>query len=186
MALSGSKVLLVDGDQRRCSLNEKLKMPMEPGFSDVLTRKLKLSQAVLQTDIPSLWFLPRGTAIKNPGELFIGSPANDFLREVYDQYDFILIDTPPVLAADDTTSLAPKVDGVLFVVRGEFTSARLARQSLELLYNRHTRVLGLVYNRANLFLPEYSYYKYASYYQTPESGSKKGAAVKKEKAPEKV
>lgn len=179
MAFSGSKVLLVDGDQRRCSLNEKLKMPMEPGFSDVLTKKMKLEEAVLQTEVPNLWFLPRGTAIKNPGELFIGSPANDFLRDVYDKYDFILIDTPPVLAADDTTSLAPKVDGVLFVLRGEFTSARLARQSLELLYNRHTRVLGLVYNRANLFLPEYSYYKYASYYQTPVADAAKAAKAAK-------
>lgn len=173
MAFAGSRVLLVDGDQRRCSLNEKLQMPMEPGFSDVLTKKMKLEDVALQTEVPNLWFLPRGTAIKNPGELFIGSPANDFLRDVYDKYDFILIDTPPVLAADDTTSLAPKVDGVLFVLRGEFTSARLARQSLELLYNRHTRVLGLVYNRANLFLPEYSYYKYASYYQTPPSSPAK-------------
>ena len=182
MAFSGSRVLLVDGDQRRCSLNEKLKMPMEPGFSDVLTKKMKLEEAVLQTDVPNLWFLPRGTAIKNPGELFIGSPANDFLRDVYDKYDFILIDTPPVLAADDTTSLAPKVDGVLFVMRGEFTSARLARQSLELLYNRHTRVIGLVYNRANLFLPEYSYYKYASYYQTPVADTAKADVKSKDKA----
>lgn len=185
MAFSGSKVLLVDGDQRRCSLNEKLKMPMEPGFSDVLTKKMKLEDVVLQTDVPNLWFLPRGTAIKNPGELFVGSPANDFLRDVYDKYDFILIDTPPVLAADDTTSLAPKVDGVLFVLRGEFTSARLARESLELLYNRHTRVLGLVYNRANLFLPEYSYYKYASYYQTPDADAAK-AAKKAGKAKQKA
>jgi succinoglycan biosynthesis transport protein ExoP len=131
----------------------------------VLTGKMPFDQAV-QTPFPNLFFLARGTSMKNPGEQFIGPAANTFLRSLYDQFDYILIDTPPVLAADDTTSLAPKVDGVIFVVRAEYTSARLARQSLELLYNRHVRVLGLIYNRANLFLPEYSYYKYASYYQS--------------------
>ena len=167
MAMSGSKVLLVDGDQRRCSINEKMGLPVGPGFSDVLTGKMKFEEAVLNPE-PNLSVLVRGTTIKNPGELFVGSAADNFLRSVYDKFDYILIDTPPVLAADDVTSLAPKVDGVVFVIRAEHTSARLAKQSLELLYNRHVRVLGLIYNRANLFLPEYSYYKYSSYYNQPQ------------------
>jgi capsular exopolysaccharide synthesis family protein len=171
MAMAGSKVLLVDGDQRRCSINVKMDLPVGPGFSDVLTGKLSLEEAMLNP-FPNLFVLVRGTTIKNPGELFVGSAADNFLRSVYDQFDYILIDTPPVLAADDVTSLAPKVDGVVFVIRADHTSARLAKQSLELLYNRHVRVLGLIYNRANLFLPEYSYYKYSSYYNQPqEKGS---------------
>jgi Mrp family chromosome partitioning ATPase len=58
------------------------------------------------------------------------------------------VDTPPVMATDDAASLAPKVDGVLFAVRGSFTSARTARAALNVLRQRHVRVLGLIFNRA--------------------------------------
>jgi capsular exopolysaccharide synthesis family protein len=176
MASSGSKVLLVDGDQRRCSINVKMGLPVGPGFSDVLSGKMTFDEAVLNPE-ENLYVLVRGTTIKNPGEMFVGTAADTFLRSVYDRFDYILIDTPPVLAADDVTSLAPKVDGVVFVIRAEHTSARLAKQSLELLYNRHVRVLGLIYNRANLFLPEYSYYKYSSYYNQPEAKSSEPTAT---------
>jgi len=64
-----------------------------------------------------------------------------FLAEVKPQFDFVLVDSPPVLAADDAASLAPTVDGVLFVVRGSFTSARMAREALDALRQRHVRVL---------------------------------------------
>jgi succinoglycan biosynthesis transport protein ExoP len=167
MAMAGSKVLLVDGDQRRCSINVKMGLPISPGFSDVLAGTMAFDDVVL-SPAPNLSVLVRGTANKHPGEMFVGPATDAFIRSVYDKFDYIIFDTPPVLAADDVTSLAPKVDGVIFVVRAEHTSARLAKQSLELLYSRHVRVLGLIYNRANLFLPEYSYYKYASYYNRPE------------------
>jgi polysaccharide biosynthesis transport protein len=170
MAMSGSKVLLVDGDQRRCSINVKMGLPVSPGFSDVLAGTMAFDDALLNP-APNLSVLVRGTANKHPGEMFVGPAADAFIRSVYDKFDYIIIDTPPVLAADDVTSLAPKVDGVIFVVRAEHTSARLAKQSLELLYSRHVRVLGLIYNRANLFLPEYSYYKYSSYYNRPEESA---------------
>jgi polysaccharide biosynthesis transport protein len=176
MASSGSKVLLVDGDQRRCSINVKMDLPVGPGFSDVLSGKMTFDEVVLNPS-ENLFVLVRGTTIKNPGEMFVGTAADTFLRSVYDRFDYIIIDTPPVLAADDVTSLAPKVDGVIFVIRAEHTSARLAKQSLELLYNRHVRVLGLIYNRANLFLPEYSYYKYSSYYNQPETPSSETSAT---------
>ena len=69
-----------------------------------------------------------------------------------------------MLAADDTTSLAPKIDATLFVVRLSYTSARLTRKSLELLYNRQVNVPGVILNYVDTSLPEYYYYQYAEYY----------------------
>jgi Mrp family chromosome partitioning ATPase len=69
-----------------------------------------------------------------------------------------------VFAADDATTLAPKVDGTLFVVRNHYSGARQVREALELLLRRQAKVLGVVFNRANASARSYHYYKYADYY----------------------
>jgi Mrp family chromosome partitioning ATPase len=89
------------------------------------------------------------------------------LREIYQHYDYVIIDSSPVLAADDTTSLAPKIDATLFVVRLAYTSARLTKKALELLYSRQVNVPGVILNFVDTSLPEYYYYQYSEYYSTP-------------------
>jgi Mrp family chromosome partitioning ATPase len=88
------------------------------------------------------------------------------LREVYADYEYVIIDSSPVLVADDTSSLAPKMDAVLFVVRFGESSARLGQRAVELLRQRQANVLGLVLNGVNVDAPEYGYYEYGKYYQT--------------------
>ena len=84
----------------------------------------------------------------------------------------MLLDTVPVMAADDVTSLAPQVDGVLFVIRAVFTSARVARAALDSLYQRQVRVLGLIFNAVPPSSVDYYYYKYRDYYHSyPASGN---------------
>jgi Mrp family chromosome partitioning ATPase len=89
-----------------------------------------------------------------------------FLQEANKEYDCVLIDTAPVMAADDVTSLAPRVDGVIFVIRAEHTSARVARAALDRLYQRKARVLGLVFNSVHAKAGDYYYYsRYKDYYK---------------------
>ncbi|MDX1952324.1 MAG: polysaccharide biosynthesis tyrosine autokinase [Verrucomicrobiota bacterium] len=166
LAFAGSKVLLVEGDQRRGKLNETFGLPAEPGLSDVLRGELRVEEAVQETNVKNLTFMARGKAVPNPSELFLSPAADKFLREVYSKYDYIIIDTAPILAADDTPSLAPKMDGVLYVVRNSFTSGRMIRHALEVLGQRQARLLGLIYNRAETAMGEYNYYNYPAYYIT--------------------
>ena len=99
-----------------------------------------------------------------------------FLKETIKEYDYVLIDTAPVMAADDVTSLAPLVDGVIFVIRAEFTSARVARAALDMLYQRKARVLGLVFNSVRATGSDYYYYyRYRDYYKTSPSKPTKPA-----------
>ena len=77
----------------------------------------------------------------------------------------MLIDSSPIFAADDAPTLAPKVDGVIFVVRSRFSHARLVTAALEVLRQRHAKVLGIVYNRAKPNRKEHYYYTYKEYYQ---------------------
>jgi Mrp family chromosome partitioning ATPase len=80
------------------------------------------------------------------------------------------------MAADDVTSLAPRVDGVIFVIRAEFTSARVAHAALESLYQRQVRILGLVFNAIRpSSLDYYYYYKYKDYYGSSVASRKEEA-----------
>ena len=107
--------------------------------------------------------MPRGNYPSSPGELLLGG-ADALIKEIYQHFDFILFDSAPVLAADDTASLAPKVDGTLFVIRAGYTSARLGRNALDLLYQRQVNVMGIVFNAVETNSREYYYFKYPEYY----------------------
>lgn len=99
-------------------------------------------------------------------ELFIVPVMEKILQETNKEYDYVLIDTAPVMAADDVTSLAPRVDDVIFVIRAEYTSARVARASLDMLYQRKAHVLGLVFNSVRTTASDYYYYyRYKDYYK---------------------
>jgi capsular exopolysaccharide synthesis family protein len=167
MALSGAKTLLIDGDLRRGALREAFGINSKIGFSEVLKQEVNWREVVVPTSLPSLFVLSRGNTLSQPSEHLLRESTDAFLKDIYNHYDYIIIDSSPVLAADDTTSLAPKIDATLFVVRLSYTSARLTRKALELLYHRQVNVPGVILNYVDTSLPEYYYYQYAEYYNTP-------------------
>lgn len=167
MALSGARTLLIDGDLRRGALREAFGISSRIGFSEVLKQEVNWREVIVPTTYPNLHLLPRGKTLAQPSEHLLRGSTETLLQEIYANYDYILIDSSPVLAADDTTSLAPKIDATIFVVRLSYTSARLTRKGLELLYNRQVNVPGVILNFVDTSLPEYYYYQYSEYYNTP-------------------
>jgi Mrp family chromosome partitioning ATPase len=119
------------------------------------------------TAVPTLFVLPRGKTLSQPSEHLLRDSTEALLTEIYQNYDYVIIDSSPVLAADDTTSLAPKIDATIFVVRLSYTSARLTKKALEGLYNRQVNIPGVILNFVDTSLPEYYYYQYSEYYSTP-------------------
>src|SRR5258708_23992671 len=167
--LSGARTLLIDADLRRGALREAFGISSKIGFAEVLKQEVNWSEVVVPTAYPNLFVLPRGRILSQPSEHLLRDSTDVFLREIYHQYDYILIDSSPVLAADDTTSLAPKIDATLFIVRLSYTSARLTQKGLELLYSRQGNVPGVILNFVDTSLPEYYYYQYAEHYNPPGS-----------------
>jgi capsular exopolysaccharide synthesis family protein len=165
--MGGARVLLVDADLRKGNLAGRLNIQAETGLSEVLLQGADWRSLVKQTPVANLWLMPRGATTQRSSEFFIGPVMEKFLLEANKDYDYVLIDTAPVMAADDVTSLAPRVDGVIFVIRAEHTSARVARAALDMLYQRKARVLGLVFNSVRATASDYySYYRYRDYYKT--------------------
>jgi capsular exopolysaccharide synthesis family protein len=165
IAAGGAKTLLVDGDLRKGVAHEYFSVEASPGLSSVLAEQIPWKSAVCATELENLAVLPRGKVISGTSEHFLSQHTDVFLREIYEQYDCIIVDSAPVLANDDTASLAPKIDATLFVVRAGVSSSRLTRSALEALRRRQVNILGLVLNAADGKSAEYYYYhKYGEYY----------------------
>jgi capsular exopolysaccharide synthesis family protein len=165
LAMSGSRVLIVDADLRKGSLHTRFGVTAEKGLSQMLAQNLDWHSLLLETRLPNLRLLPRGAAEKHSTEFFFAADMEKFLTEARQEFDYVIIDTPPVMAADDAATLAPRVDGVIFVIRAEQTSARVARASLDILHQRNAHVLGIVFNAVRPGAGDYHYYdRYKDYH----------------------
>ena len=159
-SLAGSRVLLVDGDMRRGEVHRSFGLGNNCGLSDVLSGRVALTEALQQTSIPNLTLLSRGRGVPNPGELYLSQSADEFLQNVYTDFDYVIIDSSPVMAADDTTSFAPKAEATIFVFRFTSSSTRASRKALSLLEERMTNVIGMVCNDVSDAMQEYYQYRY--------------------------
>ena len=158
---TGQRVLLIDADMRRPRVHEIFGGNQEPGLSNVLTGNAKASDAIRRSQIAGLWLLSSGHIPPNPAELFGSRRFADFMISLGDHFDWVIIDTPPVLAVTDSSIVANQASGVVFVVGADKTSKHAARVAVEQL-DAATHIVGSVLNRVDLVRnPHY----YSSYYR---------------------
>ena len=169
IAHAGSRVLLVDADLRKGLLHRNFNLPSTPGLTEILSQQSDAAQTIQPTATPNLSLLPRGNTSRNPGEMFLNQKTVSLLKHLASQFDYVIVDTAPVMAADDVASLSPNVEGVVFVIRAACTSARVARAALDVLYQREVEVLGIVFNAVESNASDYYYYRYKDYYATSRS-----------------
>ena len=165
MAASGARVLLIDGDLRRGDISPMFDVDGKVGLSNVLRGEANWQSTVQNPALyPSLSVIPRGPVTNQSAELFLKPLIPPMLEEMKAEYDLVILNTAPILATDDTPTVAPHFDGVLMVMRAGFTSARLTRNALQALYSRQVNVLGLIFNCVDTEMPDYYYYRYSKYY----------------------
>src|SRR5882672_10251482 len=159
LAQKGTRVLLIDADLRRPSIHKTLGMGPKTGLSNVLTGNATLQQAVVRSPIlPTLFILTAGTPPPNPAELLASSNMRDILAELREQYDHIIVDTPPTLSVTDAVVMSTRADAVVLVIRSGQTTKQALRRSRELLLQVNARVCGVLLNAVNLDSPDYYYY----------------------------
>jgi capsular exopolysaccharide synthesis family protein len=146
MAQSGRRVVLVDADLRRGRLHRIFGLTSRTGLASVIGSAVELATAVQETEIPRLSVLPCGPRPTNPAELLTDPRLEEVLEELRGQYDFVLVDTPPLLAVSDSSSVVPRVDGVLFVLRPGKNGRPPAERARDLLAESHALVFGVVVN----------------------------------------
>jgi polysaccharide biosynthesis transport protein len=172
MAASGNRTLLVDGDLRRGNVHNYFGQPLENGLSDVLEGRIQLSGAIRETSEKGLFLMTAGSRPANPSELLIGPKTRDVIAKLRKDFDYVIFDSPPLTAIDDTFSIAAFSDGLMFVVRAGVTSMKLARVALNMIQQRGVNLMGLIVNGVASDNPYYYYtnYYYSSYYQRSSEG----------------
>ncbi len=171
LAQKGVRVLLVDADLRRPSVHKTLGMGPRSGLSNVLTGNATLDQAITASPIlPNLFVLPAGSPPPNPAELLASSHMRDVLNELREQFDHVVIDTPPTLSVTDAVVLSPRVDAIILVIRSGQTTKQALRRARDILMQVNAHVTGVLLNAVDLTSPDYYYYyeyqgKYSHYYQ---------------------
>lgn len=177
LAFGGSRVLLIDADMRRPGVHKALKINNTVGLSHLLVGQARVREAIQRTSDPNFCVMTAGRTPPNPSELLSSERMKQLIANLKQgPFDWVVIDTPPVLAVTDAVILTPLVDGVTFVLGAEMTRRRLAERAVQMLMVSRPKVVGAVLNRVNFDRNKYYYsryygYQYKSYYGSSSTGS---------------
>jgi capsular exopolysaccharide synthesis family protein len=177
LAIGGSRVLLIDADMRRPSLHRALRLPNDRGLAELLSGKARMREVVQRCGDPNLLVISAGQTPPNPSELLGTDRMRAFLNQLQaGPFDWVIIDTPPVLAVTDAVILAPLVDEVTFVIGAEMTRWRLAERAIETLQTGNPKSIQAVLNRVDFDRNRYYYsryygHQYKSYYAEAPAAS---------------
>jgi len=161
LAYGGSRVLLIDADMRRPGLHRPLRLTNERGLSQVLTGQARVRDVIQRTVDPNLLAITAGRTPPNPSELLSSERMKTLLTNLaHGPFNWIIIDTPPVLAVTDAVILAPMVTGVTFVIGAEMTRRRLAERAIDTVMQSRPRYAAVVLNKVNFAKNKYYYSRY--------------------------
>ncbi len=161
LAYGGARVLLIDADMRRPGLHRPLRLTNERGLSQVLIGQARVRDVIQRTVDPNLLAITAGRTPPNPSELLASERMKTLLSNLsHGPFDWIVLDTPPVLAVTDAVILAPLVNGVCFVIGAEMTRRRLAERALETIMSAPPRFAAVVLNKVDFARNKYYYSRY--------------------------
>lgn len=173
MAQSGKKTLLIDCDQRKPKLHKLFEISNEKGLSDYIVGEAKFDDVINCTEQEDLYLLTSGTRPPNPAELLASSRMKQFISMLKESFDYIILDTPPVMVVTDAQILAQYCDGCVLVVSSAEVDKQAAIKSKELLDKVNAKILGVVLNKLDTNNKGYYGYYYQYYYSNDQDYAKK-------------
>lgn len=179
-AQMGSKVLLVDCDLRKPKIHKLFNVSNKSGITNVLSEHGDYQKYIIKTEIENLDLLASGTIPPNPSEILGSNAMKEVLHNIRQQYDVILIDTPPVGTVTDAQILSTIVDGTIIVAASGQVKIDALQRAKNLLEKVNANILGVIINKldrtANSY---YYYYYYSNYYQQDDEENEKGKKRKR-------
>jgi protein-tyrosine kinase len=163
MAQAGNRVIIVDCDLRKPVIHKIFGLPNQQGLTNTMMQQLSLKEVVHKNVIDKLDVLTSGPIPPNPAEMLASERSKKLWNRLAEDYDYVLIDSPPVLAVADASILATQVDGVILVVRSAKTRIDLARKAQDQLLKANAHIIGSVLNQLNMESKDYQYYYYYSH-----------------------
>ena len=168
LALSGSRVLVIDADLRRSTVHLRFRVGKKTGLSSALSGKSTLRDSIVEwPKMPNLHIMTSGPTPPLPSELLGSKQMEAMIAALRPDYDFIILDTPPVLAVADALVVSRVADAIILLVRYGMVQRHVAQRCIDLLERSGGHFLGVVVNAVDFKSPEYSEYygrKYSDYY----------------------
>ena len=150
MASEGKKVILIDCDLRKPVLHKYLRVGRnQQGLTDVLASRAKLDDCIVKFKDVKVHLLPAGTVPPNPSEMLSQERMKKLIDFLKEQYDFVILDAPPVSVVTDAAVLGHYVDGAILVVRSKFAPKETIKLAVQKLQNVDIKILGVVLTRYN-------------------------------------
>ena len=167
LAEAGCRVLLLEGDLRRPTIASKLNVERVPGLTNLLVSKMDYRDVVQQSALaPNMDILSSGDIPPNPSELLTSSKMEKLMENLRKDYDYIVVDLPPIIAVSDALAVSKFIDGMVVVVRSGVSDQQMLSEAMRQLVMVNARILGFVYRDADGADKQYSrrygrkYYKY--------------------------
>ena len=157
---NGKRVLIIDCDLRKPSLHRKFNVYNEEGLTDVLVGTSKLNNVMKKID-DNLYLLTTGTLPPNPAEIIGSNTMENFLEQCKINFDYIILDTPPILPVTDSKLLAIKADATVVVVRSEISKSKHVSQAFKELEKVNANIIGTILNDVEMY-SEKLYYDYSN------------------------
>ena len=173
-AKSGKKVLIIDGDMRRPQIHRIFGAEVEGGLADVLSGHAEATEVIKEVGVEGLSIITAGVASENPAELLVGEAFEDLLGCLKDEFEFVIVDSPPLLAVSDPAVIATYVDGVVLVLNMRKGVRQTALKAKELLLEVDSNLIGVIVNGVGNRSRKSSYgYDYGYGYGYGYTGSRK-------------
>lgn len=179
-AEQGSKVLIVDSDLRRPVQHKMVGLANRTGMVNVLTDELKIEDVVQETGVPNLWLMPSGRLRRGSLGIMNNARLRAMLDVLKERYDFVLLDSPPILGVTDAAILASEADGVLLVVQYRKYPKIISLRAKRMIENAGGHLMGAVLNNINIMRDDYYYY----YHYTTKTYYGSTKHEKEDEAPE--
>lgn len=164
LAMSGSKVVIIDADLRRPSIHRLFDISDEHGLSEVLLEEKEVHEVMIPSHIPNLDVVPAGPIPTNPSELLGSERLLEVTKQLQEEYDIVIFDTPPVTAVADPMILSPMADGVILVVEANQTRKPVVMQAITRLRQVKANLIGGIVNKFDIKKSGYGYYYYYNDY----------------------
>ncbi|MBU3144965.1 CpsD/CapB family tyrosine-protein kinase [Clostridium sp. CF012] len=165
MAESGKRVILIDCDLRKPSIHKKMGVTNSMGLTNVLVQNIKKEECMVESNVENLFILTSGPIPPNPAELLGTKKMRDFIEDLKNEFDMVLIDAPPVLAVTDAQILSTISDGVIFVASYGEAQKNAMVDAKELIDKVGGKVIGIVFNKVPEAVSGYYGKYYTGYYE---------------------
>ncbi|QWB95410.1 CpsD/CapB family tyrosine-protein kinase [Mycoplasmatota bacterium] len=165
LSQKNKKVILLDLDLRKPKINRAFSVPNKNGITDYISSKITLEEAIKTSEDLGIDFMVAGENTSLVTNVLESNKMKELIDSLRERYDYVLLDTPPVMAVSDAIVVSRYTDGIIFIIAQGKAKKKLVKESIQTLKRYDVNILGIVFNQVKMGQAGYGYMNDYSYYQ---------------------